>query len=734
MRLLRDALDAVFLPRRVALVGASDQPGKAGELFWRNLATFPGDLVPVTRSAATVAGRRAYPTLSDVEGEIDLAVVVVPAPAVPGVIHDAAAKGVPAVVVISGGFAEAGPAGARLQGEVMGAARAGGVRIVGPNCFGVQNCDLPLNASLSTGTPPGGGGISLVTQSGAYGMAIHTAGLDERLRFAKVYASGNKADITDAELLGYLGDDPASRTLCFFLESLPDGRAFFEQASRVTPRKPVIVAKTGRSPAGARAARSHTAGLAGSERIWRAAFDQAGVILARSGLEMMDVARALDGQPPPTGSRVGIITNSGGTGVELTDLLADEGLAVPELSHGLQRELSGVLPPFASPRNPVDITPVWSRFAELYPMLVERLARSGEVDAVVPVLLQRSAAEAVTSGIREAVDRLRADGVPVPVYVCWVAARSSRPHADPLQTAGVPCFEWPERTARAVGHAARYGAVRARLRPPDPAPATLPRPVPLSAALAPLISALTRSIDGWLDNCEAARLLAAAGVPTAAGRICGSIAEATAAAADLGYPVVAKAVHPSLVHKSDVRGVRLGLRDPQEVHAASADLLALIPGAHVLVQRQATGVEVVVGGVRDPQFGPAVLVGLGGVFVEAIDDVALGLPPLRREDARRLLDRLRGRALLAGARGAEPADLDALAGVVCAVGELLLAVPEITELDLNPVLASPDGCVVVDWRIALANPSSQDEYPPRWDRQRPSDSPRHTGETNRRSP
>jgi acetyltransferase len=220
-----------------------------------------------------------------------------------------------------------------------------------------------------------------------------------------------------------------------------------------------------------------------------------------------------------------------------------------------------------------------------------------------------------------------------------------------------------------------------------------------------LIPQLSRSIDGWLDTCDAGRLLAAAGVPTAAGRICVSVAEAEAAATDLGYPVVAKAVHPSLVHKSDVRGVRLGLRDPRQVRAATADLLALVPGARVLVQRQAAGVEVVVGGVRDPQFGPAVRVGLGGVFVEAIDDVVLGLPPLRLEDARRLLDRLRGRALLAGARGAEPADVDALAGVVRAVGELLLAVPEITELDLNPVLATRAGCVVVDWRIALANPS-----------------------------
>jgi acetyltransferase len=709
-----EGLAAVFEPRRVALVGATEQPGKTGDVFWRNLSSFPGEVVPVTRSAETVAGCKAYPTLTAVEGDIDLAVVVVPAPAVPAVIREAAAKGVRAAVVISGGFAEAGPDGVHLQRELLAAARSGGVRIVGPNCFGVQNCDLPLNASMAAGTPRGGGGISLVTQSGAYGMAIYSLGLDEQISFAKVYAAGNKADIGDAELLRYLGDDPASRTLCFFIESLADGRAFFEAARVVTPRKPVIVTKTGRSAAGIRAAESHTAALAGSERIWRAAFEQAGVIMARSGLEMMDVARALDSQPAPRGRRVAIITNSGGTGVELADLLADEGLEVPELSAALQDELRTLLPPFGSPRNPVDITPVWRRFAELYPALLDRLARSGEVDAVVPVLLQRSAMdEQVAVGVRAAVARLRADGVTTPVYVCWVAPRTSRPNADLLQEAGVPCFEWPERTARALGHAARYGAARTQAFTPPPMP---PRP-PDVAPLAP----------GWVDASAAEHLLASVGIPTVPGRTCASVAEAESAAAELGYPVVAKVLHPAFVHKSEARGVRTGLVDPREVRAAAADLLSCARGACVLIQRQATGTEVVVGGIRDPQFGPVVMVGLGGVFVEAIGDVAFGLAPVRQAQARRLLSSLRGSAVLAGARGGSPVDLDALAAVISAVGDLLAAVPEIAELDLNPVLAGPDRCVAVDWRILVQNP-------PPGDRDHPADSPRRSGETSRRSP
>lgn len=656
-----------------------------GELFWRNLADFPGEVVPVTPSTSTVGGARTYPRLAELDAPVDLAVVVVRAEAVPDVVSDAAVAGVPAALVISGGFAETGPDGETLQAELLTAARAGGVRVVGPNCFGVQNCDLPLNASMATGLPPGGGGITLATQSGSYGMAVHTLAVDERTRFAKVYAMGNKVDIGDAELLSYLVEDVASRTLCFFLESLPDGREFCAAAAAAARAgKPVIVARTGRSAAGERAAASHTAALAGSERIWRAALESTGVLLARSGLEMFDVARALDTQPPPRGRRVAIITNSGGTGVELADLLADEGLAVPELSAALQDELRPLLPAFASAANPVDVTPVWRRFAELYPVLVSRLARSGEVDVVVPVLLQRAATdEAVATGLVDAVARLRADGVAVPVYACWVAPRSARGNADLLQEAGVPCFEWPERTARALGLAARFGTV-----PPPAAPPQVPQASDTLPA-------------GLLPPDKAADVLRVAGVPVVDSVICDSVGGAVAAADGFGYPVVAKVVAADLVHKSDVGGVRLELGDGAAVRDAAADLLALAPDARVLVAPQLSGTEVVVGGVRDAQFGPCVMVGLGGVLVEVLGDVAFAPAPLLAADAHRLLGDLHGFGVLAGARGRESVDLEALAGVVRSIGDLMTARPEIAELDLNPVLATPGGVVAVDWRLQV---------------------------------
>ncbi len=619
-------------------------------------------------------------SLRDVDGEIDLAVVAVPAAAVPQVAVDAVAKGVPAMVVLSGGFAETGSDGAALQQKLVDAAAAGPVRVIGPNCFGVQNCDLPLNASMAGGLPRGGGGISLVSQSGAYGMAIYTLAVDQRSRFAKVCAPGNTSDVSIAELVAELGDDPATRTLCLLLESLGDGREFVRQARRITPGKPMIVAKTGRSEAGARAAASHTAALAGREAVWHGAFRQAGIVEVASGLELLDAARALDGQPLPAGPRVGIVTNSGGTGVELADLLSDEGLEVPALSDGLRERIREMLPPFASPVNPVDLTPAWSRYAELYPGLVDLLARSGEVDVVIPVLLQRAALDAPTAeALSSAVALLREDGVGVPVYVCWVAPREAQPQADLLAERGVPYFEWPARTARATGHARHYAQAQCRVRA-EPEPT------------------LSRVASVPIDPVGAAALLAEFGIPTVPSRLVSTPYDAAAVAAELGFPAVVKLA--AAAHRTELGGVRLGLGDSAAVRAAAAELLGEQGDrVQLLVQPQLDGVEVAVGALRDPVFGPVVMVGLGGIWVAVLADVAFALAPLAPEEARDLLTGLRGYPVLAGGRGRPPVDLDALASVVVGAGNLLLAADEITELDINPVLATPDGAVAVDWKI-----------------------------------
>lgn len=653
-------------------------------MLWRNLAGFPGEVLPVSRTSGTIDGQRAYASLRDIPGSVDLAVVAVPAVAALEVVTDAVAAGVGAVVLVSAGFAETGPNGVDLQNRLAHTARMGGVLLVGPNCLGVQNCNLPLNASLASGMT-GGGGISLITQSGSYAMAVHAMSSEEGLGFAIAYSSGNRADVDDAEVLDYLREDDRTDVVCVFTESLVDGRAFLDAARRTTRVKPVIVAAVGRSEAGARAAASHTAALAADRRTWDDVLSGVGVTVARSGIEMLDAARALRDQPPPTGRRAAIITNSGGTGTELADLLADEAVILPQLSDGLRARLADLLPEYASTENPVDITPVWSRFAEIYPAVLDMLARSGEVDLVMPVLLHRSAEDAsVAQGILRVVESLRADSIGVPVYVCWVARRSAWPVAAVLQAAGIPCLEWPPRAARAVGHAVRYGETRhaAPSEPETVVQRALPESVGFDA----------EATYGFLvDN----------GIPMVQTLFVTDSVGAVAGARRVGYPVVLKVDHPTLSHKSDVGGVRLNLLDDEAVNDAATALLSLAPGARLVVQPMSSGVEVVIGGIREPTFGPVVAFGLGGVLVEVIDDVRFAAAPLTAADAAKLVGAPKGAEILAGVRGAPPCDVGALAGVARAVGDLMITYPELLELDLNPVLAGQHGCAAADFRAVV---------------------------------
>jgi acyl-CoA synthetase (NDP forming) len=676
------SLDALFRPERVAVVGASERPGSPGAVLWRNLADFPGEVVPVSATAECIDDVPAYPSLREVPGTVDLALVAVRAEACPQVLRDAAASGIRCCVVVSAGFAEAGADGARLQDDMVRTAREGGVLLVGPNCLGVQNLALPLNASLSAGAPRGGTGISLVTQSGSYAMGVRALTEDEGFRFATAYSSGNRADLGDHEVVAHLGEDAATTVICLYLESVAAGRELLDAVRVATAKKPVVLAAAGSSAAGARAAASHTGALAADRRAWRSLLSSVGVTVAGSGLEMLDTGRVLAGQLP-AGDRVAVITNSGGVGTELADELSAEGLTVPELSPVLQQQLAARLPAYAGTSNPVDLTPVWDRYAELYSSVLDLLVRSGEVDAVVPVLLHRSAEDPrVATGLAEAVVRLREEGLRVPVYVCWVAPRAAWGNTRSLHDVGIPCLEWPRRTARAVGHAARHG--RFRREAPVIAPATPPRRLPP---------------DVGRDAEATWAFLRRHGVPVATTLFCDTAIAAAAAARQLGFPVAVKVDHPSIVHKSDVGGVRVGLTSEADVLMAATELLALAPGSRVVVQRTEAGVEMLVGALDEPTFGPVVCFGAGGTLLEVIDDVEFAPAPLTSQQARALVDRPRAARLLDGLRGGPPADRQALRTLVRAVGDLIATYPEMAELDLNPVLAGPEGCLVVDARL-----------------------------------
>lgn len=453
-----ERIDAIFNPKSVALIGGSSKEGKMGYVFAKNITSgYEGTVYIVNPSEEQVFGLKSYPDVASVPGQIDLAIIVIPAKAVPSVMEDLSAKGTKAAVVITAGFGEAGPEGRKLEDELMVAARKGNIKVVGPNCFGVYNCNIGLNASLGVGTPPRGGDISFVTQSGAYGMAILTFALDHKMLFAKVMAHGNKAGIDDHEVLGYLGEDEETRVICLFLESVDRGREFFEEARRIALSKPIVATKTGRTAGAARAAASHTAALAGSFTAYEAAFRQSGVIFARNGMDLVNIAKGLDWQPLPKGNRVGIITNSGGTGVELADLCEESGLVVPEFSGELQSKIREIIPSYASARNPIDMTPIWPKFVELYSKCVRLLYESDEVDVVIPIILQRAAMmPEVCSAVAETVNACLAGGIRKPTYVCWVSVRDALKNMDILQSRRVPCFDWPERTARAVSSIVGY--------------------------------------------------------------------------------------------------------------------------------------------------------------------------------------------------------------------------------------------------------------------------------------
>lgn len=694
---------AAFAPRRVALVGASVEPGKAGRLLLDNLrASGPHEIVAIHPSASDIAGLAAYPNIAAAPGAIDLAVIVTPAATVPQIIADCARAGVPAALILSGGFKETGSAGAAIEAEVLRAARAGsdsrGVRLIGPNCFGLIDVHRGLNASLAMGLPRAGG-VSLFTQSGSYGMAAFSRSQDGAIGFAKVLAAGNKADVSEVDAIRFFGADPATRVIALVLESIAEGPALVAALREVTPFKPVVILKTGRGTAGKRAAASHTAALAQDYPVARAVLRQAGAVLVDDGLSLFDVAAALDRQPRLRGRRVAIISNSGGTGVELADLLEAQGLEVPALSASLQQRIAEHLPAHGSAANPVDVTTDWKRFATMYRESLRALLASDEIDAVVPVLLQRSALdEGVVAAVIEesaVVEKAASPeacaevgAVAKPVHVCWVAPTQGDALRRRLQDAGLPCQEWAARTARVLAHCrATSPDPSVAVDDPFPFPLTNPRDVPA---------------DGWLAPDVLFTLLAAWGLPIAPWRLADDSDAAVAAATALGYPAVLKAVRPALVHKTEAGAVRLGLADAVAVRSAFASLAATLGPGPVLVQAQAErGVELMLGAVRDATFGPLVVCGLGGIWAEALNDVALRLAPIAPSEALRALAELRGSPLLDGLRGAPGVDRDALAALISTLSIAVARAPWCAELDLNPLIASGNRFTIVDARMRI---------------------------------
>ena len=691
------SLVPLLRPRSVAVIGAGRERGSiGGEVFHNLIATgFNGPVYPVNVGVPVVQSVRAYPTVAEIPGHVDLAVIVVPARHVIAVARECGAKGVRALVVITAGFGETGPEGLRVQSELIAICRDAGMRLVGPNCMGVLNtaADVQLNATFAPTYPPAGR-VGFLSQSGALGLAIINEARERGLGLSTFVSVGNKADLSSNDFLQYWDKDPATDIVLLYLESFGNPQRFARISRRVARTKPIVAVKSGRGVAGARATSSHTGALVASSDVTvDALFAQAGVIRTTTLKEMFDVATLLATQPPPMGRRVAILTNAGGPAILCADACEAAGLDVAPLPAKTQSALREFLPAEASTANPVDM--IASASAANYGRALSVLAACEEVDAIIvifipPLLSARAAVEASVATAARSLARA------VPVLSVFMSAPGAldRPLGPGPE---IPTYRYPEDAAVALGHAVRYGTWRARPESTTRSFAGLRR----ADAQRVLDRALARG-QGWLAHEEVVELFSCYGIPLP-GRVVATPDEAAAAALKIGGRVAVKAIAPSLVHKTEAGGVLLGL-EAEAVRGAAEQMRERIgdPAMRFLVQPMAQkGVEMLVGVVHDPLFGRVVACGAGGTNVELMKDVNVRLTPLTERDASEMVRTLRTFPLLEGYRGAPKADVAALEDVILRVAALVDAHPEISELDANPVVVLEQGAVVVDARVRI---------------------------------
>lgn len=697
------SLDPLLRPRSIAVVGAARRRGTIPAEVFHNLVHvgFQGAVYPVNPGTTVVQSVRAWPTVDAIPDPVDLAILVVPAAQVLDTIEACGRKGVRAVVVITAGFAETGPEGVELQAELARRARSYGMRVVGPNCLGVLNAhpDVRLSATFAPNFPPFGG-VAVCSQSGALGLAILDLALEIGMGISSFVSIGNRADVSAVDLIEYWEDDPDTRVILLYLENLGDPVRFLEVARRVSRKKPIAVVKSGRSEAGRRAATSHTGALAGLDVAVDALLGQCGVLRTDTIHELFDLASLMSTQPVPRGRRVAVLTNAGGPGIMATDACESRGLEVPELSAATRDALRALLPPAASVANPVDM--IASASAEQYERSLRLLLEDPGVDAVLVLFVTPIVTR--PTDVAEAVVRAVA-GATKPVAACMMGSQGIGEASAMLREHRVPTYAFPEAAAAALSRAARYGLFRARGEETEAAP-----DVDRERASGLLAGPADASGGRWLAPEEVRELLEVYGIPTPRQAMAHSAGEAARKAAELGVPVALKLVARGITHKTEVGGVRLGLRDESEVREA---YLAMIGRLHeldrigdmegVLLQHMAErGIETFVGATRDREFGHLIAFGLGGVQVELLKDVVFRVAPLGRRDAAEMVDGIRARALLDGFRGGPVADRAALADVLFRVGRMVADFPSIEEIDLNPVIARADGVVAVDARIRVA--------------------------------
>jgi acetyl coenzyme A synthetase (ADP forming)-like protein len=690
----------LLAPRSIAVVGASRTPNTIGNALFRNVLAggFTGNVYPVNPNVDEIDGARSAPTVLDIDGPVDLAVVAVPAPAVETVVRQCAEKGVLGVVVISSGFAELG--GGDSQDELVRLARRHGMRLVGPNCFGVANTNpqVRLNATFAP-VAPVPGRVGFGSQSGGVGIEVLARARSLDLGVSSFVSLGNKADVSVNDLLQYWDRDPDTSVILLYVESFGNPRKFSRLARRVARTKPIVALKSGRTQAGARGAASHTAALANTDVAVDELFRQAGVVRVDTLEQLLDSATVLVHQPLPAGRRVAVVSNGGGPGILAADACVAADLDVPELSSALQARLRTATSEGAGVRNPVDL--VASADGPTYERALGTLLASGEVDALIVLYVSPLVSD--PGEVQRGIVRAASAAPEVPVVACFLGTEHAG-GALPDETGrpAVPTVAFPESAADALARAAQLDEWRRR--PAGTVPSLDDRAVDDARAVVRAYLE-AQPEGGWLDAPTAASLLAAYGVAVVDTRRVTSADEAAVAAAAVGFPVALKAAAPDLVHKSDIGGVRLDLDTEVAVRDAFSAMRASL-GARMgdaIVQPMAgDGVELIAGVTHDPTFGPLVLFGMGGVTAELVRDTAVRLVPMTDLDAHDLVRSLRSSPLLFGYRGTPGVDVEALEQVVLRIAQLADEIPEVAELDCNPIVASTTGALVLDAKCRLA--------------------------------
>jgi acetate---CoA ligase (ADP-forming) len=698
------AVSSFLVPHSVAVIGASRRHGTIGGEILRNLLTgeFEGPVYAVNDHAEFVQSLPAYHSVTEIPGPVDLAVVVVPAERVVGVARECATRGIRALLVISAGFAEAGEEGARRQRELVEVCRDAGTRIIGPNSLGILNTDpdVRLNATFAPhrATP---GRVGFLSQSGGLGIAIIEAASRFAIGLSSFVSIGNRADLSGNDLLQFWEQDPGTDVALLYLESFGNPRKFARVAPRVADRKPILAVKSGRSVAGARATASHTGALLSSSDVTvDALFDQAGVIRTDTLHELFDVATLLTKQPVPRGARVAIVTNAGGPGIMCADACQSNGVELPEMSAGVTAQLAEFLPAVASLGNPIDMIATAS--AEDYRRVIQTLVDADACDAILAIFVPPLVTQAddVAAAIRTAAE----NSPNVTIAAVFMTSEGPPAELSSGRTA-VAGYEFPEDAARAVALAARHGRWRSRAKGKLP---DLHGARPEQAAA--IISQELARGSGWLSPARVTELLECFGLPLVHTRVVSDVDGAVQAAAELGVPVALKANSPGVLHKSDLGGVLLGLEGPESVHDAALQIeLAVARAGHpldgLIVQPMAPdGVELIAGVINDGSFGPVLACGAGGTTAELIKDVAVRITPVTDLDVREMLHSLQTFPLLDGYRGSPRCDLDAIEDVLLRVGAMVEAHPEIVELDCNPLVAGPEGALIVDARVRVDVP------------------------------